>query len=418
MQRSKFPYTARSSAKVIRHAVSIDERRAKFRQDLMYQSQPKPKRQQNSHHHHGHHHHGHHYDGVGDMMHEMHEKYRHRPSLTPGSGTDEHHKSAVTETEDRGRGPNQAGKLNVPGSGAAPAPFRAHSRSKSRATRETASECLSIAPFDDGDELEDSEDDDESHQDVDEVWFAGGHGDVGGGWKVEEGRRSTSHVPLVWMVREAMKAGLAFDMDKVVAMGCCEALSDGNCDGNGAAQRTPVASTPVVPAIHVEASSPPASPNMEDVPKAGSHDTSLTAAVHAADHQISGFHHMMHKAHCSRLHDSLSFDCGMSFASVLSWKIMEYMPFRRMDLQGDGTWTPIRWPLPCGEVRDIPDNVRVHGSVIRRMKEDQSYRPGNLIVGGGGRGCRVAPESYGMGEWECVANPGDPVGEIFKKRTS
>jgi len=35
MQRSKFPYTARSSAKVVRHAVSIDERRAKFRQDLV-----------------------------------------------------------------------------------------------------------------------------------------------------------------------------------------------------------------------------------------------------------------------------------------------------------------------------------------------------------------------------------------------
>lgn len=40
MQRSKFPYTARSSAKVIRHAVSIDERRAKFRQDLISQDKP------------------------------------------------------------------------------------------------------------------------------------------------------------------------------------------------------------------------------------------------------------------------------------------------------------------------------------------------------------------------------------------
>lgn len=37
MQRSKFPYTARSTARVIRHAVSIDERRAKFRQDLVGQ---------------------------------------------------------------------------------------------------------------------------------------------------------------------------------------------------------------------------------------------------------------------------------------------------------------------------------------------------------------------------------------------
>jgi hypothetical protein len=35
MQRSKYPYTAHSSAKVIRHAVSINERRAKFRQDLI-----------------------------------------------------------------------------------------------------------------------------------------------------------------------------------------------------------------------------------------------------------------------------------------------------------------------------------------------------------------------------------------------
>lgn len=35
MQRSKFPYTARSTAKVIRHAVAIDERRGKFRQDLI-----------------------------------------------------------------------------------------------------------------------------------------------------------------------------------------------------------------------------------------------------------------------------------------------------------------------------------------------------------------------------------------------
>ena len=40
MQRSKFPYTARSSAKTIRHAVGIDERRAKFRQDLISGEQP------------------------------------------------------------------------------------------------------------------------------------------------------------------------------------------------------------------------------------------------------------------------------------------------------------------------------------------------------------------------------------------
>lgn len=409
MQRSKFPYTARSSAKVIRHAVSIDERRAKFRQDLMYQSDPRSARHRK--------HHQYHFDGVGDMVHDIHEKYRHRPSLSAATGPDGAHgnrKTAVNETEDRGRRPSKADKLGLPGPpGPGPgdaAPFRANSRSKSRATRGTAASEYSVAPFDDGDQFEDSEDEDESRQDIDELWFAGGHGDVGGGWPVEEDTRSTSHVPLVWMVREAMKAGLAFDIEKVVAMGCSEALVD---TARGVdTQNAPV---PAVPAIRVQASSPPASPSGQHVPQTHSHDTSLTAMVEAKDRQPSAFHEMMHKAHCARIHDSLSYDCGMSFASVLSWKIMEYMPFRRMDLQADGTWNPIRWPLPCGEVRDIPDNVRVHGSVIRRMKQDRSYRPGNLIVGGGGRGCRVAPETYGMGEWECVANPGDPVSEVWKK---
>ena len=37
MQRSKFPYAANSSARIVRHAVAIDERRAKFRQNLISQ---------------------------------------------------------------------------------------------------------------------------------------------------------------------------------------------------------------------------------------------------------------------------------------------------------------------------------------------------------------------------------------------
>ena len=159
------------------------------------------------------------------------------------------------------------------------------------------------------------------------------------------------------------------------------------------------------------------------------------------------FHTLLHKAHVARIHDSLEFGSGLTWGQVLSWKMvsglllavscpffqtlkprlntvpprpslpqMEYLPFRRMDLQTDGSWKPIRWPLPCGEPRDIPHTARVHGSVIRRMQTDAAYRPGNLIIGGGGRGLRSAPAHYGMGSWECVAEPGDPVGEIWVKR--
>ena len=55
MQRAKFPYAAKSSARVIRHAVAIDERRAKFRQDLVSQNVKKTKELQQRHEHHHHH---------------------------------------------------------------------------------------------------------------------------------------------------------------------------------------------------------------------------------------------------------------------------------------------------------------------------------------------------------------------------
>lgn len=45
-------------------------------------------------------------------------------------------------------------------------------------------------------------------QDVEEVWFAGGHGDVGGGYP-EEGS-GLCKVPLVWMIDQAKRCGLRF----------------------------------------------------------------------------------------------------------------------------------------------------------------------------------------------------------------
>lgn len=406
MERSKFPYTARSSAKVIRHAVSIDERRAKFRQDLMYQSRDEKKS------------HAYHHDPLGQMMHDIHEKYRHRSGL--GLGLDaSHRKDYVAQTEDRGRRPSKVKHFDLPLSGdrTDPMPFRQRSRSRSRTTHRTCDTTSQIsvkAPYDDGDGNDDDDwmSESEADQDMEEVWFSGGHGDIGGGWAVEPGTKSSSHVPLVWMVREAIKAGLTFDVEKVVAMGCSEALGDSTTDGSLENENGKGVTT--LPDIRISASSPPKSPRDEKKGETGGQDISPTTTV--TDRRLSPFHEMMHKAHTARIHDSLNFDCGMSFSSVVAWKFMEYLPFRRMDLQSDGSWKPIRWPLPCGEVRDIPDNVKVHGSVIRRMQSDDSYRPGNLIVGGGGRGCRRAPESYGMGDWECIANPGDPVSEIWTRR--
>ncbi|RWA13215.1 hypothetical protein EKO27_g1895 [Xylaria grammica] len=380
MQRSKFPYTAKSSAKVIRHCVSIDERRAKFRQDLMYQKRPA-----------GHHHHHH------NVLHELHEKYRARRS------------SLATAPDGVARGRRQT--LAPPTERA----FRPHSRSASRATVSTADghtgapDARSEVSHPDGYESDDDE------QDIDELW--GGHADVGGGWEILPGSKSASHVPLVYMIRQAEMAGLTFDPEKLIEMGLSDAIihQDANANGdrrsNGREARGPGIR------IDVSGPSPATSPNEDRVRENWGHFNIKDFGENAME-RPRPFHDMMHKAHVARIHDSLEFSSGLGTMPVLSWKFMEYLPFRRMDLQPDGSWKPIRWPLPAGETRDIPHTARIHGSVIRRMKKDASYRPGNLIVGGGGRGMRRAPEEYGIGEWECVSGHGDPVDEVWVKKSA
>lgn len=97
-------------------------------------------------------------------------------------------------------------------------------------------------------------------------------------------------------------------------------------------------------------------------------------------------------------------------------QMMEYLPFRRMDLRADGSWKAIRYPLPGGETRDIPNDAKIHTSAIKRLEQDERYRPGNLIIGGGGRGVKVAPKKYGTGHWEVSNYEGDPIREVYIRR--
>lgn len=382
MQRNSFPYTAGTTAQTIRHAVSIDERRAKFRQDLLYQQKPKRKD-------------GEKLDGLSRLAGAVRRSFE---SFTHAS---------IHQDQD---GPVQEGALAVP----TPAPAEEANGSRSETKQAPLSNLLSPlaaerrpklrsvlspAPFRPRHkpsklkkssklalhrEASSNLPDDDGPQDIEEVWFAGGHGDVGGGWLSDgTGGKMASQVPLVWIVREAMRAGLAFDLERVREMGCGDILvhSDVGVD------------------IHLtEATQPEDEEQGQDKNKDKGEKP-----------------HPLHASHTARLHDALIYGDGLSSLTVSLWNVMEWLPFRRMDLQHDGSWKPIRWPLPRGEVRDVPPGVRVHGSVIRRMKKDGKYRPGNLIIGGGGRGKREAPAGVGMGQWVCVAEPGDAIGEIWMK---
>lgn len=241
--------------------------------------------------------------------------------------------------------------------------------------------------------------DDEDDQDIHEVWFPGCHADIGGGWTLADGESwALSHAPLVWMTQEAQKAGLELDERKMKQFQCLEEY-----DGDY---------SPIREEINAGRPSRCAEPHAEndDTFRSMPDEKERTAASR-------DFWHALHTSSTKGLlHDCLMFNQGIPAMSVVTWRIMEWLPFRRMDLQPDGSWKPISWPLPRGEVRDVPLDAEIHVSAIRRMQANPKYRPGNVIVGGGGRGIRVAPEEYGMGEWVVFKHEGDLVRETYVRK--
>lgn len=214
------------------------------------------------------------------------------------------------------------------------------------------------------------------------------------------------------MVREAQKAGLEFDEDKLEALNCCHE----DRTFGGPRHQT------IAPTIAID----PGSPALDNGHVNG-HDAANDSVNGFVDEKNTLEHHHIHpnttfhrKLHYAatqgRMHDVLQFNNGATTMGVVSWNVMEYLPFRRMDLCEDGSWKAIRWPLPKGETRDIPANAMIHSSVIKRMLANHKYRPGNLIVGGGGRGVRRAPEDMGIGKWVCAGEDGHPVGECFVRK--
>ncbi|CAI7678693.1 unnamed protein product [Penicillium pancosmium] len=441
MQRSKFPYTARSSARVIRHAVGIDERRAKFRQDLISGARPKENRHKHRRHHFGPHRleqHLHRHEDTNHHLHIRHQDHQNGkanananantnadqvPSIRLDDGTN----GAPTEVN-APETPVDAPAFQNPGWGPGPGETYYHPAHSSHAGSEanhgeshnryrapsprrnsllvpkpnqstddvtsvrSGQSGLSIAvPSHDGDY-----DSDEDEQDIHEVWFPGCHADIGGGWKLENGERwALSHAPLVWMTQEAHKAGLELDERKMKHFQCLEEY-----DGDYSPIRAEIAARRPSQQPQEDPDAFRETPN-EKQRSAASRD--FWNALHTSS--TAGL-----------LHDCLEFNQGLPPMSVLSWRIMEWLPFRRMDLQSDGSWKPICWPLPRGEVRDVPLDAEIHVSAIRRMQHNPQYRPGNVIVGGGGRGVRFAPEEHGMGDWVILRNEGDKVRETYVRK--
>ena len=397
MRRSKFPYTAKSSARVIRHAVSIDERRAKFRQDLISEGKPSELNKE-----HGKQTHdektGLKQDGLTNGSTPSHanagrfrrrSQYRSTASISKAasprlSTVDEGHLDPQQSSQNRFRSPSPINLRIDPSDGA------------------SVTSGASVDSYQPGQHPDDDDDDEDQPQDVEELWYSGCHADIGGGWPLADGEDSAlSHGPLVWIVREAQSAGLEFDRERLLQFKCC----DENYDIPSSTLASNGSSLP-----QIQVSQPFTSPRSEHqepgcmskiiscsldlysldlcfldldryscyLPSRSNADMKPCVGAAGMDPEIArktAFQQtLFDSATKGRLHDCLAFNNGLSVMSVISWNIMEYLPFRRMDLRPDGSWKAITFPLPRGEVRDIPEGARIHHSAIQRMEADEKYR--------------------------------------------
>ncbi|KAK0625617.1 Uncharacterized protein DIS24_g11063 [Lasiodiplodia hormozganensis] len=160
--------------------------------------------------------------------------------------------------------------------------------------------------------------DDDAKVDLKEVWFAGNHADVGGGWGLVPGQKHLlSDTPLNWMVQESLNLP-------------------------GSESRLAYKTTNVQDVVRAENAFP-------GVEKPG------TTAFDV-------------RRKTNQPHDMLKFFHGVGVLSVLLWWILEILPiFSRLELE-KGKWVPRFWPPNLGAPRDIPVEGELHPSVNEMIK--------------------------------------------------
>lgn len=344
----QYPFMRRTSAKVIRHALSIDERRSRFRNELVSDMRPRAAPTQP--------HWGKQFlrrVGLSRRGHG-HEAFRMSAEESPGPGKD--------HLQPARQGPCDSDTFY-------------------RTERSPAEYDVSMDhSLGDADDRAHSETD-EYTQDVEEVWFPGCHMDIGGGMNLGKNEEwPISHLPLVWIVQEAQRAGLRFDQGKLNQFNCVEDSTLQTYD-------------------------------------AVEHDNVGTQGTERRGNDGGDASHFMHALRSAstqgQIHDGLQFNHGTPQIEVLSWRILEYFPIRRMLLGPDEVWNAVRWPLPRGEARSIPADASIHWSAILRMQAKSTYRPPNLIEGKLRKKLRPGCE---IGKWEVYNYRGDPVRETYRRK--
>ncbi|KAI2623300.1 hypothetical protein GGR54DRAFT_46782 [Hypoxylon sp. NC1633] len=190
------------------------------------------------------------------------------------------------------------------------------------------------------------------HEDIKEVWFPGGHGDVGGGWpaSADNPLDNSQHMTVWQRIKNFWTTRKAKDPTKDIR------------------------SDPF------QISDIPLSWMIRELELVGKADPS--AAVKWSNN-VNGFKRRFQKNKQQALngfvHDCLRFGYGAGFFTVLLWKFMEWLPIiTRWELEHTtNEWKNVRFPLNGGATRDIPDDAVLHESLVWRLHNDDCYHPPN-----------------------------------------
>jgi hypothetical protein len=124
----------------------------------------------------------------------------------------------------------------------------------------------------------------------------------------DEGEQTLSHVPLVWMVREAQKAGLKLNYERMVMLNVADDSAQINQALAGFAFHSQ--KNAGIPDINLISSSP--DPSRQN--------SGLEAPTEHQGPPRSKFHELLHKAATTgRIHDCLKFNNGATPMGVIAW---------------------------------------------------------------------------------------------------
>ncbi|KAH6910195.1 hypothetical protein BKA70DRAFT_1100963 [Coprinopsis sp. MPI-PUGE-AT-0042] len=196
--------------------------------------------------------------------------------------------------------------------------------------------------------------------DVEEVWFAGCHCDVGGGSVSNETKINLARIPLRWMIRECFKrdTGILFQVEGLREIG----LEPANLYPVVLPRPPALSATAADLKVQRRAKPPPIITKGEELEAMSQHSDDYLYSMTEEEHD---------------LHDVLAPKYDQLKLSW-SWRLFEYMPMKFRRYQPNTDDFKMKWDINKARGRIIPRQetagVKVHRSVKARM--DTMYEDG------------------------------------------